>query len=857
MPSRFTVALRRWWRRQGRSLVVAACVGTAAFGVVFPLDLVVPFLFPQVQVRVAYAAEPGSVTTSEDELHQLVVRQNRAFRLARRLRDALPRDSFDPTAVVAESGREPQALCEWVQKHTSWLPYRGALRGPVGVLQERRGNSLDRALLVAECIAEAGHEVRIARAELPAATAEQVAAALLEAPDAPPPRMGEAYIAPELAEAIRNEVSGKSEPGWSASALAVRHEGLSEDIVGRTIEQSRTLGSLLGIDTEPGTADALDTGDADVPPAAVEAARDHFWVQVPNGDNWLDLDPQGRVWQTIRGPPAPDTVFSPEEVPEELTHRVTIRATLERWDGEKLEEAVPLERTFRAVDHFGERISFSVQPLSAARAGKDDPGAELLEIADSNDEWLPLLRVGGKSHRNASFYNDGTLNPKPSEYAPHRKLSAATRQLGAPGSGNKTRELTALWLDYRIERPGREPLEVRREIVDILGVERRAKGQPPLPVDASRKRERGLALLGETEILLVSGRLSHAALRYWLIDDLIESRGALLQFLQASRSGDREDAENAVAELRLRPVALLHLAILRHQLSPVAEHTYLDEPNILSTHLLGREVEGEVLLRMGVDLVWNRTAVRPGTPLSERSVRLQQGVLDTVAEAALAAEGRGENASSLYAAAQARGESWEVLSTEEDLRLLDESVPGDARARIAEALSAGHVVVAARSLTEDDPGPGGYAWWQVDPVTGATLGVNSNGWGGFLEDLITRIKDFITAKATKEFGLWLVCEFLAMIIGGIVASLFLGADPHSAEMISFLVGALVSGACKKVALRLGSWIDSMKAASKAKEPLALPAPPTKYLTHDEQAKTLTELLSKVADEYPEVVKVSR
>ena len=36
-----------------------------------------------------------------------------------------------------------------VRSHTVWVPYRGLLRGATGVLMDRRGDSLDRAELLA------------------------------------------------------------------------------------------------------------------------------------------------------------------------------------------------------------------------------------------------------------------------------------------------------------------------------------------------------------------------------------------------------------------------------------------------------------------------------------------------------------------------------------------------------------------------------------------------------------------------------------------------------------------------------------------------------------------------------------
>ena len=73
-----------------------------------------------------------------------------------------PRDSWDPDYVVSKLGRDPQVLFAWVRRNTFWIPYRGVLRGPVGVLLDRQGNSLDRALLLATLLDKAGHKVRLA-----------------------------------------------------------------------------------------------------------------------------------------------------------------------------------------------------------------------------------------------------------------------------------------------------------------------------------------------------------------------------------------------------------------------------------------------------------------------------------------------------------------------------------------------------------------------------------------------------------------------------------------------------------------------------------------------------------------------
>ena len=67
----------------------------------------------------------------------------------------IPRDTFDPQAIIDKVGKDPNKLFEWVRDNTYWVPYRGMLRGHVGVLMDRVGSSLDRSLLLAELLRRA------------------------------------------------------------------------------------------------------------------------------------------------------------------------------------------------------------------------------------------------------------------------------------------------------------------------------------------------------------------------------------------------------------------------------------------------------------------------------------------------------------------------------------------------------------------------------------------------------------------------------------------------------------------------------------------------------------------------------
>src|SRR5437870_4922712 len=52
-------------------------------------------------------------------------------------RDAA-RDRWDPTFIVQSAGIEPAQLFSWVKNNVTWEPYHGALRGPIGVLMDRK-----------------------------------------------------------------------------------------------------------------------------------------------------------------------------------------------------------------------------------------------------------------------------------------------------------------------------------------------------------------------------------------------------------------------------------------------------------------------------------------------------------------------------------------------------------------------------------------------------------------------------------------------------------------------------------------------------------------------------------------------
>src|SRR5205823_11419502 len=137
----------------------------------FVLAIILPIDPNVVQHRVAWAqaqeaAKEAKKELTAEDLKKMADEMERAFKALEAAEKEIPRDTFDPKAIVDKVGKEPDKLFEWVRDNTYWVPYQGCLRGPTGVLMDRLGSNLDRALLLAELLRTAGHQVRLAHAEL-------------------------------------------------------------------------------------------------------------------------------------------------------------------------------------------------------------------------------------------------------------------------------------------------------------------------------------------------------------------------------------------------------------------------------------------------------------------------------------------------------------------------------------------------------------------------------------------------------------------------------------------------------------------------------------------------------------------
>ena len=125
--------------------------------------------------------------------------------------------------------------------------------------------------------------------------------------------------------------------------------------------------------------------------------------------------------------------------------------------------------------------------------------------------------------------------------------------MGALGGGpapnapeaKERNELTAVWLEFELQSPGRGPQKICREIMDVLGPAARTSGKSGLgDLDEPAKVARGLELLAGVEILPLVGDLSPAFVTRVGGQALLSQRDVLSVLAAPGRTPDEKDIAN-------------------------------------------------------------------------------------------------------------------------------------------------------------------------------------------------------------------------------------------------------------------------------------------------------------------------
>lgn len=621
-----------------------------------------------------------------------------------------PRDRWDPDYVVATVGRHPQQLADWVRAYTYWIPYRGELRGATGVLMDGQGNSLDRAVLLATLLQRAGHTVRLAHRELSRDQALELMPALAAI-------RSEAFrpapATPLISRDDLRQAASRYDLGADGRNASALHEGFARaaaEARARVADQSaRLLQSIRPTEARS------DWGDRFT--AAVEAMRDHWWVQRFAGNRWVNIDITDADDRLRTSVTSEGEAIALDAAPQGRSHELTIRIIAERWSPEGLTERQALEHVVRPHEIFGQPLALQFWPmdvlLSMTAPGSSKPAA-------ASESWGILLLTGGEVSATGVIQTNGD-DPDAAYKGGFGGLGGAIgNALGVKPNASAS-ALSAVWIEYEIRTPGMPTETIRRTVFDLIGpAARAASSSPALAMDDGKTRTRQAGMSMRTEILPLVSRIAPEFVAHLAAQTLLGSRQLLEAVTQNAEPGVLTDR---LAQTSVPTVSGLYaLALARTAWSRRPGMLFDDRISLFTKHVYRGVSEGRPVVFEATDIVTSRS----GVDLYERdafAARLEQGVLDANAESLIDVDRQViGNAGTAYKASS----SWARMEMADAVNRLP--LPADTRRRIQQDLSAGYLVVAPIAAIPD--GPNTFAgWWRIDPATGDALGLGPHGWG--------------------------------------------------------------------------------------------------------------------------------
>jgi len=691
-------------------------------------------------------------TLNEVEADELIEEIKRAAAEAQGVLEDRMSDHLFTDPVLDASAYEAELLLEWVIARTRWTPYEGILRGSDGVLMDRRGNTLDRALLLTRLLEDAGYETRLARTRL----SRESAGALWE-----------------------------RETSRAAGAMLPAEQG------GATLQLDKDPGDSGALSRVSGIAEALADritwdGPGEDRSRQIGAARDHWWVQVSLEGQWVDFDPLHRG-DSAEARGEPQAFFDVAQLPAELFHGLRIQVVVERFEEGAVEEDSALELELSASD-LSPDVPIELRFVPHSDSWPEEEQDERT-VAVTATHWLPMAQHDNRRISGEWISDRGTLGESPSAYSGKEKVADAIDGLSALGAAARPAaaesQLTAVWLDYTILRPGRADLSVRREIFDLLGPHRRSAEAAAFVPGADEISDRGLALLGYTAILPLTSSPAPDAVNRAMLEAWAENRNPLiaLVYRAAGREDDRVPA--ALAQLKYQPVDLVTIAALRQAWNAHAGQVFLDQINVLATHYIVREEAARLQRTMGVDVVAHGIGVIPIGKEDPRRMRVYQGVLDTFVESALFDQDEALNTFHLSLKEMDELSRWANVESAEDVSRLTFLSPAS-RARLVDVAESGNRAVVYPHAQAF--GNVSFAsWWDIDPRTGSTLGRGYRGWGAVIGETTIRNIPVHTAakKAAEKTGVTVGCKMA--VVATSVAQRVVIAKMHAAGQVQLPV----------------------------------------------------------------------
>ena len=684
-------------------------------------------------------------------------RLNAAFNV---LDGKVDRSLFEIGALADKLGSDPAVAFRFVRDQIGYEPYVGVLRGALGTLVCRAGNSLDRSLLLAALLQKAGLTVQVAKGKLNDADAHTLAQRLFEPAKAIPSAVPSfADLAPDLAQALDVDQQTLRQVAEQDSA---RGAVVGGQLLAYTDSESQLVENLLP---------RANVDPAVITPAnrLIAEATDHYWVRYQDASGkWIDLDPAFANAEPGQARTAAAATFAPNAIPEELYHHLRVTLSLRvATASDSVSDQPLIDQDLRVADLQGKAVTVMSQPVP--RVDPLKPGVTLMDILDTAKVYQTVLVVGDDRTSGKGFdlkgHIGGITTPEGVDVEQAGGIGNANGGLlgginGAVSADTSKRSegrIVGEWVDYKLTSPGLggaapEEHTYHRDIIGPVTVTSWSARNPEKPqvtpthLDDKALRRR---LMWTAELLPVSGAVVPDYTGYLQLEALKAARPMLDAFARRTNGLPVDLATfSGQSTASIRDLLLADGSMyFPGGGSPPAVRSYFARPGLIAYEARITDADKGVLTE-GYDIVAfsPRTAANPTASASDARmqatrIELQRGILTTRLEWLLMRSPTpgaqsALNTTEVFGAAQTQGVPVRVLAAGAAgvNGVTNLAVPDSVKAQLAGELEAGGtIIVPARDVTID--GRSQYGWWRWD-ASGELIGIMPGERGQGLSDYL-------------------------------------------------------------------------------------------------------------------------
>lgn len=688
------------------------------------------------------------------------------------LQNTLDRTQFDLDALIEKLDFDPAQIVQFVSDEIYLELYSGSLRGALGTLLARSGNSLDQSILLATLLKNAGYDAQISRGTLDDDDLSLLIKQLgIERRSLNP--IGDSAqfenIIDQIIVFFGLHETGAREllHGYFAS------QQRSPDSLPQDLHSYNDINDQVRFLTEILSVNNIELGNQGFHSQFRSESRDYFWVRYRTGpsETWRDIHVAFGGNAVPSGSIIPIEVFT-ESIPENLIHRVRIEAFVDRrWGGDV--ESFPVMAAWErpASNLIGETVYYRNHPdgFSYPEGWSQDGFANSLSLSTT---FYPMLN-GSLANGARVFDLLGNVVPPEDMSAPQAgvfrtvgskagKAAGLLSGIGKPEAEvqeeGPTQALLRHWLRITAIAPSGE----ERAYVRVLA---EAKGNG-IEQDFKFKE----SLIRQIVIAVSVGSYPRSYALNAGLNQLLSLKPVVYSGVFHGDSAAQEvtiDEDEIVSEKDVRWADHVGFAQMLDQGPELLPKliSYRSAPLIVAKYLPADLYKSNAFT---LDIVNNtRMSLKVSDDMLEQHVEanLKMGVWETHAErlSVIAEEAQKFSTLSVFEDASSQNISSLVIteSNSDELQKLDlnETTINALKKDLADF---GILVIPAINPRLD----GSFGWWRIDRSSGQSLGMTNFGGAVTVEELKLHVVNTLgQAYAAKGYRAALYCTSLVASLG--------------------------------------------------------------------------------------------